>query len=189
VAPAHVLGNSFGGSIVLRLAAERPELFRSVIVHEPPLFGLLEAPAALEAVQASQKRVRAVIELLERGEMEAGARRFVETIAFGPGAWEQLPGELRQSFVHNAPTFLDEQRDPEWLALDPRGLAGGAAPVLLTQGERSEPFFPLLVEALARALPQARRRTLAGAGHVPQLSHPEAYVEAITDFIGDGASS
>ena len=27
LAPAHVIGNSFGGSIVLRLAAERPELF------------------------------------------------------------------------------------------------------------------------------------------------------------------
>ena len=37
LAPAHVIGNSFGGSIVLRLAAERPELFRSLSVHEPPL--------------------------------------------------------------------------------------------------------------------------------------------------------
>jgi pimeloyl-ACP methyl ester carboxylesterase len=41
LAPAHVVGNSFGGSIALRLASERPDLFRSLSVHEPPLRGLL----------------------------------------------------------------------------------------------------------------------------------------------------
>src|ERR671933_696304 len=64
-----------------------------------------------------QERVHVVIELLERGEMESGARQFVETVAFGPGAWEQLPDELRQTLIFNAPTFLDEQRDPEWLRI------------------------------------------------------------------------
>ena len=183
LAPAHILGNSFGGSIVLRLAAERPDLFRSVLVHEPPLFGLIEEPAARKVVQTSQERVRVVIELLEKGEMEAGARQFMETIAFGPGAWEQLPGELRQTFIFNAATFLDEQRDPEWLALDLQRLANFSPSALLTQGEQSEPFFPLVVEEVARVLPRAQRRTLPGAGHVPQLSHPEEYVEVVTSFI------
>jgi pimeloyl-ACP methyl ester carboxylesterase len=36
--PAHIIGNSFGASIVLRLAAERADLFRSAIAHEPPLW-------------------------------------------------------------------------------------------------------------------------------------------------------
>lgn len=34
LAPAHVVANSFGGSIALGLAARRPDLFRSLIVHE-----------------------------------------------------------------------------------------------------------------------------------------------------------
>src|SRR4028118_1007233 len=32
--PAYVLGNSFGGSIALRLAAERPDVVRGVAAHE-----------------------------------------------------------------------------------------------------------------------------------------------------------
>jgi pimeloyl-ACP methyl ester carboxylesterase len=44
--PAHILGNSFGASITLRLAAERPDLFRSLLAHEPPLFGVIVDPAA-----------------------------------------------------------------------------------------------------------------------------------------------
>ena len=39
LAPAHIVGNSFGASIVLKLAAARPELFASLAVHEPLHFG------------------------------------------------------------------------------------------------------------------------------------------------------
>src|SRR5437773_1489487 len=41
LAPAHIAGNSFGASIALRLASKRTDLFRSLIVHEPPLLDLL----------------------------------------------------------------------------------------------------------------------------------------------------
>ena len=41
LAPAWVIGNSFGGSITLRLAGERSDLLRGVMVHEPPLFSLV----------------------------------------------------------------------------------------------------------------------------------------------------
>lgn len=187
LAPAHILGNSFGGSIALRLAAERPELFRSVLVHEPPLFGLLDDPAAQNALQTVQERVGVVIELLEGGQMERGARQFMETIAIGPGAWEQLTGEERQTIIRNAPTFLDESRDPEGLAIDLQRLADFSLSVLLTQGDQSAPFFPLVLDEVARALPQAQRRTLVGAGHVPQLSHAAEYVEALVSFIRTAA--
>src|SRR5919199_1015934 len=33
-APAHVVGNSGGAAIALRLAGQRPELFRSLVAHE-----------------------------------------------------------------------------------------------------------------------------------------------------------
>jgi pimeloyl-ACP methyl ester carboxylesterase len=84
LAPAHILGNSFGGSIVLHLAAERPDLFRSLLVHEPPLFGVLDDPASRRMLHIFQERVRVVIELLETGQMESGARQFMETIAVCP---------------------------------------------------------------------------------------------------------
>jgi pimeloyl-ACP methyl ester carboxylesterase len=36
VAPAHVIGSSFGGVIAFQLAASSPELLRSLVSHEPP---------------------------------------------------------------------------------------------------------------------------------------------------------
>jgi pimeloyl-ACP methyl ester carboxylesterase len=182
--PAHVVGNSFGACIVLRLAAERPELFRSLLVHEPPLFGLLkDDPTAADALAAVQKRMSAVVSLLTAGESTEGARQFVETIAFGPGAWMELPEQVREIFVSNAPTWLDEVHDPEALEIDLAGLRRCAAPALLTMGDQSAPFFPAVVNRVASALPAAKTRTLAGAGHVPHLSHSAEYVEVVTGFI------
>src|SRR6266536_701439 len=50
LAPAHVVGNSGGAVIALRLAAERPDLCRSLVVHEPPLIGLLEGKPEFETM-------------------------------------------------------------------------------------------------------------------------------------------
>jgi pimeloyl-ACP methyl ester carboxylesterase len=188
--PAHVVGNSFGASIVLRLAAERPEMFRSLIVHEPPLFGLLkDEPNAKQALAAVQERMSAVVSLLTAGDWTGGARQFVETIAFGPGAWPELPDEVRNTFVFNAPTWLDEAQDPEALEIDLGGLRGFTAPALLTVGDQSPPFFPKVVEKVAAAMPQAEMHTYAGAGHVPHLSHPEQYVGLVTKFLARGLTS
>jgi pimeloyl-ACP methyl ester carboxylesterase len=182
-APAHVVGNSFGASIVLRMAAARPELFRSLIVHEPPLFGLLkDDPDAKQALAAVQERMSAVVSLLTAGDSRAGARQFVETIAFGPSAWQELREPVRETFVFNAPTWLDEVHDPDALELDLSALSGFGAPALLTIGDQSAPFFPLVVDRIAAAMPRASLRTYAGAGHVPHLSHPEEYVRVVTDF-------
>jgi len=187
-APAHVVGNSFGASIVLRLATERPELFRSLVVHEPPLFGLLRnVPDAREPLSAVQKRISAVASLLEAGDQTEGARKFVETIALGPGSWPGLAEEVRQTFVFNALTWLDEVRDPEALEIDVGRLEGFSAPALLTLGDRSAPFFALVVGRVAGAMAKAQTWTYPGEGHVPYSTNPEEYVRVVKEFI-EGAT-
>jgi pimeloyl-ACP methyl ester carboxylesterase len=182
--PAHIAGNSFGAAITLRLAGERPELFRSVIAHEPPVFRLLDhEPDAQAALSAINERIAAVVQMLVAQDFLGGARQFVETIAFGPGAWEQLPPDLRETFVFNAPTWLDEMRDPESLTLDLDRLRRFSAPALLTFGGQSPPFFPLVVRQIAQTMPQAVTTTFPGAGHVPHLSHSDEYVATVTNFV------
>jgi pimeloyl-ACP methyl ester carboxylesterase len=47
--PAYVYGNSGGGAIGLDLAARRPDLVRTLVSHEPPLFALLPDAAQWRA--------------------------------------------------------------------------------------------------------------------------------------------
>jgi pimeloyl-ACP methyl ester carboxylesterase len=184
LAPAHIVGSSMGGSIVLRLAGERPDLFRSLIVNEPPLMSLLaEVPNGQAMLQTIKARIDAVVELLETGDLEGGVRQFVETVAFGPGVWEQIPLEIKNTVIFNAPTFLDEIRDPESLSIDLARLGRFPHPALLTHGEQSPHFFPAIVEKVANVLPQSERRIFLGAAHEPEDTHPEDYVATLTEFI------
>jgi pimeloyl-ACP methyl ester carboxylesterase len=87
---------------------------------------------------------------------------------------------MRAIFVHNAPTFLDELQDPKQLHLDEDALSHLELSVRLTQGSESPPTFAAVTDRLIELLPYARRETIAGAGHGPQFTHPERYVEVIT---------
>jgi pimeloyl-ACP methyl ester carboxylesterase len=179
LAPAHVVTNSYGGNIALRLATRRPEVFRSLSCHEPPLWGLLEDdPEPLEILRQGARSLQAVGQRIAQGDHEGAARQFVEEVALGPGAWEsELPPEMRAIFVENAPTFLDELEDPNQLQVDEAALSRLELPVRLTQGSQSPPTFPAVIDRLVELLPRVSREIINGAAHVPQLTMPERYVE------------
>ena len=187
--PLWVAGNSFGASITLRLAGERPDLVRGVIAHEPPLFSLLaDDPAMAPTLRDAEKRISAVAERIAAGDHAGAAEQFVETVALGPGTWAQLPWEFRQTMIDNAPTFLDESNDPEQFAFDLDWIKGFSRPALLTVGDQSPPTFGPVVAMLADAAPMGEVVTLPGAGHIPHVTHPERYVEAVRAFVHTNAS-
>ncbi len=182
LAPAFVNGSSYGALITLRLAGTRPDLVRGLAVHEPPGVPLLaDDPAFVPMVDGFVRGIAPVRELLEAEEFAAAAKLFAETIALGPGQWERLPEPVRQTFVRNASTFLDELRDPDCLGVDLAALARYSGPVLLTHGDQSPPFFAPILDRIAQALPSVTRHRYVGAGHVPHLTHPDEYVRVTLD--------
>lgn len=179
----NLVGNSFGGNIALKLAGKRPDLIKSLLVHEPAVISLLKDHAPAEMLNTLQQKISVVTDLIENGEFEEGAELFIENIVFGPGSWEELPQESRDKFVYNAPTFLDEQRDPQWMDIDIKSLSTFYEPVLLTYGEESEEFFRIIIDELEKILPNCRKQSLSDMGHVPQLTHPQMYSELLTSFL------
>jgi pimeloyl-ACP methyl ester carboxylesterase len=183
LAPVHAVGNSFGGSITLELASRRPELLRSLAAHEPPLFGVLAGTAAAEGLAEARERIEPVVERLAAGEMEAGAALFVDTVVGQAGNWERMSPEAQAAMTRLAPTFLDENLDPQMTELNLDPLAGFQAPALLSYGDASPDYFAAVVLRVAAALPDGRVHCFSGAGHVPHRSRPDEYVDALTGFI------
>jgi pimeloyl-ACP methyl ester carboxylesterase len=175
----HLVGNSYGGSIALGLASRRPDLVRCVIAHEPPLLGAAKLHPPLEAdLSDVEIIVTHVTELLRTGDPEGGARLFVESV-LGPGAWQMLPDDNRQTFVANAATFVDMTADPQWAAVP----VPGGVPMLLTDGDASPSWLPAIVDALAAtAYEHAERQTFAGSGHVPHLTDPVCFAASVQSF-------
>jgi pimeloyl-ACP methyl ester carboxylesterase len=184
LAPAHLVGNSFGAAIALGLATRRPDLVRSVSGHEPPLTSVVAThPIAGPMVQEVAATFQSVAGKLERGDTEGGTRLFMEKVALGPGAWAQLPTETREAFMHNAPTFADELADLEGVDIDLARVGRLEPPLQLTRGTESPRWFSAIADALARVAPDAEVHTFREAGHVPHVTHPDQYLDVVTGFI------
>lgn len=186
IAPAHVVANSYGACIALRLAVEHPELVGTMLCHEPPLLGLLDASPGLKRIADEERRkLGEVRQRLEQGDHAGGAELFVEQVALGPGMWALLPPEGQEMFIRNAPTFLGELRDPDAWTADLHSLQQLTTPVVLTEGDQSPATFAPIIEVLAGTLPNVRRHLMPGAGHVPQLTHPDDYVAVVRDSLSE----
>ena len=136
--------------------------------------------ALVEALDAAPAWV--VLDLIRAGDHAGAAKRFVDDVAFGPGARARLPEQMRATMADNAPTYLDEELAPDSRTVDEAALARYEGPVLVTSDGQSPPVFRQVVQRLARLLPQAHRVEYAGAGHVPHVTHPEAFVNEVRAF-------
>jgi pimeloyl-[acyl-carrier protein] methyl ester esterase len=100
----------------------------------------------------------------------------------------ELPGDARAAALA---TLLSDPPDPASALAGLGALAAGdlrpilprAAPALLVHGERDVVVPPGASEAMARAMPAARRFLLPGVGHAPQLSRPAEVADACLDFL------
>lgn len=183
--PVNAVGNSYGSIVVLALASRHPDLVASAVVHEPPLLSLLdpEADPAISAALADiGTEMGAVLDLIAAGRHRDAARQFVERLVLGPGSWDQLPEEERAVFETNAPTFLDEERDPTSRSIDTGALSRATAPMLLTHGTTSPPWFHTVVTELTDLLPDPRVEVIDGAGHIPHATHPDLWVASVFAF-------
>ncbi len=79
-----------------------------------------------------------------------------------------------------------------WLGLDPHqqvrpdpfdALERVAAPTLVAVGEHDVPGFREMSAVLARRIPRATHRVVAGAGHMANMEQPAAVSELLTRFL------
>jgi pimeloyl-ACP methyl ester carboxylesterase len=154
-------------------------------VHEPPLVNLLEGtthPAIASILAGVDRELEAVLALIETGAHPAAAEYFVDQVAMGPGSWARLPGAFQAVLVANAPTFLDECRDPTSGSIDAAALARTTVPLMFTYGTESPRLYRAIIDELTRLVPAARVEVITGAGHIPHATHPDRWVATLHAF-------
>jgi pimeloyl-ACP methyl ester carboxylesterase len=117
LAPAHLLGNSYGAMIALRMAVDYPELCLSVSVHEPPFIHLNETTKANKYVAEMDQLQKETVKQLMAGEMESSISNFMNAV-LKPNAWDEFSEDFRKFLIASAPTFIDDVNDPDPWTVD-----------------------------------------------------------------------
>jgi pimeloyl-ACP methyl ester carboxylesterase len=167
---AILAGNSFGGAVALRVAAVTPERVAALVlvsVDAPDLEPSPELEAAWEAEEAA----------LARGDVDAAIAAVLATwtLPDAPaGLRERVAVMQRRTYALQA-AAPEVTAAPDPLEEDPTGVERIDVPALVLSGEHDMADFRYGAEALARALPQARREIIPGAGHLAPLETPDAF--------------
>jgi esterase len=110
--PADVMGHSRGGHIAFRVAQQRPDLVRKLVLAEPG--GHLGAslspggrPSDLPSFGTTRQTYTPTAERVSVGDIDGALTIFSEIIG-GPGAWPKLPATVRQTWRDNAYTLLGQ---------------------------------------------------------------------------------
>ena len=179
-----LIGHSFGATVALRAALERPELVRSLVLIEPVLFAAaraIEDPSFAAFLSGHAAFSRA----LTGGRKAEAAQVFLAQ--WGDGrAWDDLSARQQRYVV---------DRIDQVASLDPV-LVGDAAgmlgymrlealgiPVLLVHGSASPAIVGAIIRALAGRLPQVRVQEISGAAHMSPVTHSGQVAAAIRSFL------
>jgi non-heme chloroperoxidase len=186
--PAHLVGSSYGAYIALALAVDHPDLVRSLVLGEPPIWPLLSGTSVAESMRESlSRRAEATRKAFESGNLEDGFRRFVDAICPTPKCFDNLPEAQRTALVkEQAPAVRSEfMTEPSALMppLECGKLGKLTRPTLLVTGERSAAMFLLVTAELERCLEGERQVMVPDAGHGMHGQNAAFYNQAVVAFL------
>lgn len=182
--PAHVVGDSYGAAVALRLALDHPEMVRSVVAHDVPFLGLLDAdPVVRPAAVAWADGARACGARWRAGERESVVRALFEGGWNDGAAWEALDPALAADFAGYGDKWIEEFDDPDTTRPDRAELEGLDLPVLLTSGDAGPPWAAPIDRALQSLFRNASALSLPGAAHWPWVTRPDGYVGVLSTFL------
>ena len=187
LAPAHVVGSSYGAYTALQLTRDHPQLVRSLVLAEPPIFSLLTGSEEGDAARRAFYRnaldpARAAF---VRRDSVAGVRLFVDGVT-GRGSFERLPAPARADMLAHTFEMRREMLAERADYLPPVScaeLGRITTPVLIVRGERSPRMFQLISDELARCLGNDTTVVIPGAAHPPHAANPNYYNRVVARFL------
>jgi pimeloyl-ACP methyl ester carboxylesterase len=180
--PVDLMGHSRGGHISFRVAQQRPDLLRRLILAEPG--GELDAsldPAAKPGPSPLATRIATSAEKIAAGDVEGGLTFFFDAIE-GAGAWARVPASSKQQLRDNAFTLIGQARDrrPPFSKADAESIKN---PTLFIGGANTKGTLPQVLRALAANVPNSKTVMIPNTTHPMFEQAPQKFCEIVLEFL------
>lgn len=181
--PVDLMGHSRGGHIAFRVAQQRPDLVRKLVLAEPggDLDASLPVPAGTPSFPPMAARTARSVEMIRAGDIDGALQNFYDGIE-GDGAWRRVPAAAKQQLRDNALTLLgqiNEQRRAYTLA-DAQAIK---APTLLIGGGATSGSLSVIWRVLAAHIGGSKTAVIPDAGHWMFEQAPLDYGETVSAFL------
>jgi len=174
LAPAHLVGASYGAFTALYCASKNPELAKTMVLNEPPIMEFLARSHLKEDVELRQTfrtRVLSPTQDASRaGDFRKAAQVAIDGIMDIDNYFGQLPEEGKQFLIDNAKSLeseLESAMSTSYTIEDVKQLTT-TIPTLLVKGELSPKYFLRIVDILSENMPNNTEQIL-----LPNVSHDD----------------
>lgn len=182
--PAHLIGHSFGATVALRTAIERPDLVKLLVLYEPVYFSLLPAKNPIAAEQEVIDSA-SFVTASERQDWSLAAQEFLKR--WGDGEpFDQMPEQRKQYIQSLIPLVYSSTQEiisPKAGAKVLTGMTKVTHPTLVMEGEKTLGVIKRINDVIVDGLPNAERMEIAGAGHMGPVSRAPKFAELVRDFL------
>lgn len=181
--PSDVFGHSFGATVALKLALERPDLVRKVCLYEPVYFAVL-AGANPEAYAAETRASAAFTKATLAKDWPAAARAFLARWSIE--GFDNIPSAQKTYILKTIPLIMASNASiilPESGAEVLKALAMLSAPVLLMKGAKSPKVIAQIATVLADHGPAVTLVTLPKAAHMGPITHAGGVAQVVASFL------
>ena len=173
LAPAHLVGASYGAFTALYCASKNPELAKTMVLNEPPIMEFLARSHLKEDVELSQTfrtRVLSPTQDASRaGDFRKAAQVAIDGIMGIDNYFGQLPEEGKQFLIDNAKSLESELEYAMLTSFTTEDLKQiTTIPTLLVKGELSPKYFLRIVDILFENMQNNTEQIV-----IPNVSHDD----------------
>ena len=173
LAPAHLVGASYGAYIALYCTSKNPELAKTMVLNEPPIMQFLARSSIKEDAELLQRFRTRVLSPTQNASRVRDFRKAAQVAIDGimeiENYFGQLPEEGKQFLIDNAKSLkseLESTISTSYTMEDVKQLT--TIPTLLVKGELSPKYFLRIIDILSENMPNNTEQII-----IPNVSHDD----------------